>query len=110
MSAASSNARFSVSSTQISIRCVFMACTLALVSLATLYVRTLSGQIKDGKGIGKFLREGRLQVPPNQRSYAWREKHIRNLLQDMNEAIEKGDAEYFLGTIVLVRKDADFRQ
>lgn len=61
----------------------------------------------DGKGIGKFLREGRVQVPLNQRSYAWREKHIRYLLQDLHEAIEKGDTEYFLGTIVLIRKGAE---
>jgi hypothetical protein len=62
----------------------------------------------DNKGIGKFLREGRLQVPPNQRSYAWREKHIRNLLQDLNESVTKSDSgEYFLGTIVLIQKGSD---
>jgi uncharacterized protein with ParB-like and HNH nuclease domain len=35
--------------------------------------------------IGRLLRQGRLAVPPNQRSYAWREKHVRNLLQDFSE-------------------------
>ena len=34
------------------------------------------------RGIGALLHEGRLQVPFNQRSYAWREKHVRNLLQN----------------------------
>src|SRR5258706_8278130 len=63
----------------------------------------------DSRGIGKLLQQGRLQVPPNQRSYAWREKHIRNLFQDLNEAISNGDGtnEYFLGTIVLVQKSAE---
>lgn len=63
----------------------------------------------DSRGIGKLLQQGRLQVPPNQRSYAWREKHIRNLFQDLNEAISKGDAsaEYFLGTIVLIQKGSE---
>src|SRR6516225_5391144 len=63
----------------------------------------------DSRGIGKLLQQGRLQVPPNQRSYAWREKHIRNLFQDLNEAVSKGDGanEYFLGTIVLVQKGSE---
>lgn len=63
----------------------------------------------DNKGIGKLLRQGRLDVPPNQRSYAWGETHIRNLLQDLNEAITqgaKGD-EYFLGTIVLIGREGE---
>ena len=44
-------------------------------------------------------------MPPNQRSYAWREKHVRNLLQDFNEAISDSaeDDEYFLGTVVLIQ-------
>jgi hypothetical protein len=57
------------------------------------------------KGIGALLREGRLNVPFNQRSYAWREKHVRNLFQDLDEEIEGGDGgEYFLGTLVLIQK------
>ena len=63
----------------------------------------------ENKGIGKLLRQGRLDVPPNQRSYAWGETHIRNLLQDLNEAITqgaKGD-EYFLGTIVLIGREGE---
>jgi Protein of unknown function DUF262/Protein of unknown function (DUF1524) len=60
------------------------------------------------KGIGALLHEGRLQVPFNQRSYAWREKHVRNLLQDLDEEIESGNAdEYFLGTIVLIQKGSE---
>ena len=63
----------------------------------------------DNKGIGKLLRQGRLDVPPNQRSYAWGESHIRNLLQDLNEAITQGarSDEYFLGTIVLIGREGE---
>ena len=63
----------------------------------------------ESKGIGKLLRQGRLEVPPNQRSYAWGETHIRNLLLDLNEAITQGakGEEYFLGTIVLIGKEGD---
>jgi uncharacterized protein with ParB-like and HNH nuclease domain len=56
----------------------------------------------ENKGIGSLLREGRLTVPPNQRSYAWEERHVENLLQDLNEAITSDNDEYFLGTLVLI--------
>lgn len=55
-----------------------------------------------GFGIGDLLKRGRLQVPPNQRSYAWEEIHVRNLLEDLNEAISNEVDDYFLGTVVLV--------
>ena len=58
----------------------------------------------DSMGIGDLLKKGLLTVPPNQRSYAWQEKHVRELLQDLNEAITNDDPDYFLGTIVLVMK------
>lgn len=32
------------------------------------------------KGIGKLLKDERLIVPPNQRSYAWEIAHVRELL------------------------------
>jgi uncharacterized protein with ParB-like and HNH nuclease domain len=38
-------------------------------------------------GIGELLKKSRMEVPPNQRSYAWEERHIQNLLTDLNEAI-----------------------
>jgi hypothetical protein len=61
------------------------------------------------RGIGKLLRQGRLDVPPNQRSYAWRATHIRNLLLDLNESVTNGDGkdEYFLGTIVLIDRPGE---
>jgi hypothetical protein len=62
----------------------------------------------ESPGIGKLLRQGRLEVPPNQRSYAWREPHVRNLLQDLNEAVTAASIdEYFLGTIVLIQRSGE---
>jgi hypothetical protein len=52
-------------------------------------------------GIGALLRDARLAVPPNQRSYAWEADHIVDLFQDIARAIKDGDEEYFLGTVVL---------
>ncbi len=61
-----------------------------------------SREIKfSSSGIGALLREGQLRVPPNQRSYAWEEKHVTSLLQDFSAAIQAEDEDYFLGTIVL---------
>ena len=58
-------------------------------------------------GIGDLMRRSRHVVPPNQRSYAWEERNVRDLLQDLNGAIIRLvpagiTQEYFLGTIVLV--------
>jgi hypothetical protein len=55
-----------------------------------------------GKGMGELLSGTRLLVPPNQRSYAWRERHVTELLQDLNGAIQHESEDYFLGTIVLI--------
>ena len=57
--------------------------------------------------IGEILKRGRLEVPPNQRSYAWEDRHVLTLLQDFNEAINSGNQDYFLGTIVLVQPEGD---
>lgn len=57
-------------------------------------------------GIGDLLKKGRLEVPPNQRSYAWEQRHIQNLFYDLNEAISAGNDDYFLGTIVLVQGES----
>jgi Protein of unknown function DUF262/Protein of unknown function (DUF1524) len=56
-------------------------------------------------GIGDLLKRGRLEVPPNQRSYAWEERHILTLFQDLNEAISAGNEDYFLGTVVLIQPE-----
>jgi hypothetical protein len=56
-------------------------------------------------GIGDLLRRSRHTVPPNQRSYAWEERNVKDLLQDINAEMTRnslGSPEYFLGTIVLV--------
>jgi uncharacterized protein with ParB-like and HNH nuclease domain len=63
--------------------------------------------MSDGKiefsymGIGSLLKDGRLAVPPNQRSYAWEEDHVSDLFADLSSAIDEGEKDYFLGTVVL---------
>lgn len=53
------------------------------------------------KGIGKLIKESHLKVPIYQRPFAWEEKQIEELLNDIKESIN--EEEYFLGTIVLTK-------
>lgn len=52
------------------------------------------------EGIGHLLIDNKLVVPRHQRSYAWKEEHVKALFEDYSEAIRKKNNEYFLGTIV----------
>lgn len=59
-------------------------------------------------GIGAMLKQGHLIVPPNQRSYAWRERHVEVLLKDLWSAMSGvKQADYFLGTIVLIQSSGN---
>src|SRR5947208_1746276 len=52
-------------------------------------------------GIGKLLSDGPWAVPVYQRAYAWEEKHVRDLIRDVDGAIANEENEYFLGSIVI---------
>jgi hypothetical protein len=56
-------------------------------------------------GIGRAVLNKMLAVPFHQRSYAWEDKHILDLFSDTESAINKGESEYFLGTIVTTKND-----
>ena len=56
-------------------------------------------------GIGKILNKELLKVPSNQRPYAWKQEHVRELLDDIKEAMSDGSEQYFLGTVVLVESE-----
>jgi hypothetical protein len=64
-------------------------------------------QIEFGKEtLGLIVRNRQgLQVPINQRSYAWKRGHVRDLFTDLNGAIQDGAEEYFLGSIIVVVPD-----
>ncbi len=59
------------------------------------------------EGIGHALADNLLAVPMYQRSYAWEDRHIKDLFQDIATAISKNEKEYFLGSIVVTRTTAD---
>ena len=58
-------------------------------------------------GIGRALLNKNLAVPMYQRSYAWEEKHVLDLLQDISKAISEGELEYFLGSIVTTKNESN---
>lgn len=53
------------------------------------------------EGISNVLKTKRFRVPAYQRSYAWEEEHVAELLQDIHDAIQSKENEYFLGSIVV---------
>lgn len=55
-------------------------------------------------GIGHALSDNQLRVPHYQRSYAWEERHILDLFQDIATALSHRDKEYFLGSIVITQQ------
>ena len=54
-------------------------------------------------GIGRALLNKQLAVPFHQRSYAREDKHVLDLFSDIAYAIERGEPEYFLGSIVTTK-------
>lgn len=61
-------------------------------------------------GIGDVLYRLRLNVPANQRSYAWEKNHVEDLFTDLSSAIMDNKSDYFLGTIVLTQLDDSIRE
>ena len=56
-------------------------------------------------GLGSVLKRYRLLVPANQRDYAWKEKEVSTLLQDLTLAIADDEPQHFLGTIVTIPRE-----
>lgn len=56
------------------------------------------------KGLASLLLEGKLKVPEYQRNYAWSEKEVSDLLVDVEDCIREKQNDYFLGTVVLIKK------
>ena len=52
-------------------------------------------------GIGHTLTDKRLSVPLYQRSYAWEDKHVVDLYDDLLTSIRNSDDEYFIGSVVI---------
>lgn len=53
-------------------------------------------------GIGKIIRESRFVVPSHQRDYSWEEDRVKQLFDDIEDAIQTGQPAYFLGLVVFL--------
>ena len=53
-------------------------------------------------GIARLLQEGRFVVPSHQRDYAWSEDDVKQLFDDVSDAIAKKSDSYFLGLLVFL--------
>ncbi|HEX8914542.1 MAG TPA: DUF262 domain-containing HNH endonuclease family protein [Humisphaera sp.] len=56
-------------------------------------------------GIAHLLKNTNLVVPQYQRSYAWEERNVIDLLDDLERAVKGEAAEYFLGSVVLAHAE-----
>jgi len=63
--------------------------------------------VSETKGIGQLLNARRyFAVPPHQRDYAWPIGAVDQFLDDIVNAMDDGEADCFLGLVVLVDSDA----
>jgi Protein of unknown function DUF262/Protein of unknown function (DUF1524) len=58
-------------------------------------------------GLGAVLKRYRVLVPPNQRDYAWTNREVKALLEDLALAISNDEDQHFLGTLVTIPKGLD---
>jgi hypothetical protein len=59
----------------------------------------------DLEHLAHFLGDRSFEVPPYQRSYAWKDDQVSAFWRDLLEALDSEADEYFMGTIVSSRKD-----
>jgi Protein of unknown function DUF262/Protein of unknown function (DUF1524) len=53
-------------------------------------------------GIARLVQEGRFEVPSHQRDYAWTEDDVKQLFDDVLDAIKTKTDSYFLGLLVFL--------
>ena len=58
-------------------------------------------------GIANLLHTGRFMVPKYQREFKWEADHVRELFDDIENAIADKQPEYFLGSIVISNADSE---
>ena len=56
-------------------------------------------------GIGRLITDNRFFVPTHQRDYKWDRDRVQKFIDDLVEALERGDKFYFIGLMVFMRAD-----
>lgn len=49
------------------------------------------------------------EIPPYQRPYSWKKENVQQLLEDIWEAYEGNDKEYFIGSLITIEKEKNQR-
>jgi len=49
----------------------------------------------------------RYEIPPYQRPYSWKKENAQQLVDDVWEAYESNDQEYFIGSLITIERDRD---
>lgn len=49
------------------------------------------------------------EIPPYQRPYSWERENVQQLLDDLWDAYQAGDHEYFIGSLITIEKERDRR-
>jgi hypothetical protein len=49
------------------------------------------------------------EIPPYQRPYSWKKENVQQLLEDVWEAYEANDKEYFIGSLITIEKERNQR-
>ena len=49
------------------------------------------------------------EIPPYQRPYSWEKENVQKLLDDIYEAYEANDEEYFIGSLITIQQEKDRR-
>ncbi|MEZ6030769.1 MAG: DUF262 domain-containing protein [Hyphomonadaceae bacterium] len=58
--------------------------------------------------ISRILTEQiRYEIPPYQRPYSWEKGNVEQLLEDVWDAYEANDAEYFIGSLITIEREKD---
>ena len=59
------------------------------------------------KGIGRTLTESGFVVPTHQGNYRWKEDEVKQLFDDVVEAMQRMDDAYFLGLMVFMQSEGE---
>jgi hypothetical protein len=64
----------------------------------------------DERNIGNVLTQQICyEIPPYQRPYSWNTENVQQLLEDVWEAYNGNDPEYFIGSLITIEKQKDLR-
>ena len=61
----------------------------------------------ESMNLSQLFWKGKFRVPWHQRKYDWDRRHVKELLQDLFNAVERGYGCYFLGTLVFINNQND---